>query len=168
MSYAPQGSGATQDRWGLLRRHRVRIIVRICEFLTRFTSIPGSSARQPAARLLHVEAVSSPYVKEHPVSGTAEILLSKLSSTWDASTAPMFLQGPGVAACDQHDLHTDIAGRGLGLVGRRSVPTAALRWRRSDVRGGDRRRFSAERRTTNDGTASRRWCPSENMRKGWK
>lgn len=39
-------------------------------FLTRFTSVPGSSAGQPAARVLHVEAVSSPYVKEQPRRGT--------------------------------------------------------------------------------------------------
>ena len=43
-------------------------------FLTGFTSVSGSSARQLSARLPHVEAVSSPYVKEHPARSVADIL----------------------------------------------------------------------------------------------
>lgn len=49
-----------QETDGALRRHRVRVIVRIYKFLTRLTSILGSSEGQPAARLPPVEAVSSP------------------------------------------------------------------------------------------------------------
>ena len=52
-----------QETDGALRRHRVRVIVRSYKFLTRFTSISGSSAGQPAARY-HTSKPYHPHVKE--------------------------------------------------------------------------------------------------------